>query len=58
LASGRSQEQPDLGPFGFFANNNSEWVIDIMGERLIKGRCVKVRTISKKEKKILGIINE
>jgi hypothetical protein len=52
------QEGTDLGPFGFFANNNSEWVIEIMGERLIKGRCVKVRTISKKEKKILGIINE
>ena len=50
------EEQPDLGPFGFFSNNNSEWVVEIIGERLIKGRCVKIRTLSKKEKKKLGIV--
>ena len=47
---------PDAGDLGFLLHHNSEWVVETMGERLIKGRCVKIRTLSKKEKKKLGIV--
>jgi hypothetical protein len=50
------EEWPDAGDLGLYTHHNSDWVVEAMGDFLIKGRHVKIRTLSKKEKKTLGIV--
>lgn len=39
-----------------YSHSNSDWVVETMGDFLIKGRHVRIKTISKKKKKTLGIM--
>jgi hypothetical protein len=46
---------PDMGPFGFLANKNSEWITEVIGSQTIGSRYVRLKTLSKKEKNALEI---
>ena len=45
----------DLSESLFVSEEKRAWVVDAIGERLVKGKCVKIKTLSKKEKKELEI---
>ena len=49
------EARPDMGPFGFLVNKNSEWIIEVIGSQTIGSRYVRIKTLSKKEKKALEI---
>jgi len=42
--------------FAFVSQKNQDWIVEAIGERSIKGQYVRTKTLSKKEKKTLGIM--
>jgi len=45
----------DFDGLAFVSYENQSWIVDIIGERVIRGQYVRVKTLSKKEKKALEI---
>jgi hypothetical protein len=42
--------------FAFVSQKNQDWIVEVIGERSIKGQYVRIKTLSKKGKKTLGIM--
>jgi hypothetical protein len=49
------EDWPDVALFAYYVYEGPKWVIDILGTQKVGGRKVVLNTLSKKEKKALGI---